>query len=348
MTLDTERYFVGVNGGATSSTVIIVNHEGSIIAELENLPACNVWALGLERCCKHIQDITLKMLKEAKLPANQQLSGLGLSLSGCEDEEANKVLTKMLGRLMRDNITEGRIAVVSDTKGPLAAVSDAGGIAIISGTGSNCLLVNPDGSEARCGGWGYLLGDEGSAWWIAHEAITIYMQDEDNFAKAPYDTKVVWEVVKKHFNISARSSLLEHSYERFDKKFYAELAKKLSDAARNGDKLSNYIFEMAGEALANHLIAVSSKIDPALYEGPWGLPVVCIGSVWKSWDILKPGFVKALGLETEMPKLKRFSLLKLVVPPAFGAACYSCQQQKITFAKMYENTAEPFFKYKVD
>lgn len=113
--------------------------------------------------------------------------------------------------------------VCSDTVGAIATASELGGLVLIAGTGSNSLLLNPDGSTARCGGWGYLLGDEGSgnycicsyslfpvtllltqAWWISHMAIKIMMDDEDNRAAPPHDTAAVKAAILRHFNIKNR------------------------------------------------------------------------------------------------------------------------------------------------
>lgn len=83
-----------------------------------------------------------------------------MSLSGCEREETNQELARGLQETY-PYLSEKYI-VSSDTEGSVAATSNKGGVTCIAGTGSNTLLINPDGTRAQCGGWGYFLGDEGS------------------------------------------------------------------------------------------------------------------------------------------------------------------------------------------
>ena len=115
--------------------------------------------------------MVLQCLEKAGLEPDTSLEGLGLSLSGCENEETNRsLMTNMVDTwpgLAR------HYDVCSDTVGTLNTATDTGGIVLIAGTGSNALLVNPDGSVHRCGGWGHYLGDEGGAWWIAHKACKV-------------------------------------------------------------------------------------------------------------------------------------------------------------------------------
>ena len=82
-----------------------------------------------------------------------------MTLSGCEDEETNKVLAETLLREYPN--TSRSYFVGSDTLGSIKTGLSDGGVVLIAGTGSNALLINPDGSKHNCGGWGHMIGDEG-------------------------------------------------------------------------------------------------------------------------------------------------------------------------------------------
>merc|ERR1712018_551509 len=155
--------FGGVEGGATHSSLIIFSkNSDEIVCEVEG-PGTNLYQIGMDETCHRVA----KMIQEALKKINEEeIQTLGLSLSGCEVDDTNKALALRFKELYPKLVKEVP-QVCSDTVGSLLTASDHGGVVLIAGTGSNSLLVNPDGSMGRCGGWGHLLGDEGSAWWIA-------------------------------------------------------------------------------------------------------------------------------------------------------------------------------------
>src|SRR5207249_648671 len=86
--------------------------------------------------------------------------------AGAEIPAARARLEALLGRMLPDC----RLAVVHDTRLVLAAAGIAAGIALVAGTGSVAYGRRADGGEAQRGGWGWLLGDDGSGVWITREA----------------------------------------------------------------------------------------------------------------------------------------------------------------------------------
>ncbi|XP_021931116.1 N-acetyl-D-glucosamine kinase isoform X2 [Zootermopsis nevadensis] len=329
--------------GTTHSNVVLYNGNGEKLVQVAG-PHTNHWVLGMEECQKRINKMVEQAKYEANVPLQKPLNALGMSLSGCEQEETNEQLKEELQKNF-PNLSSNYV-VCSDTVGSIAAALENGGIVLIAGTGSNCLLHNPDGSVHRCGGWGHIMGDEGAAWWISHKAIKVCFDEQDNFAQPPHPTKVVWKVILEHYDIKNRFDLLDHCYSRFDKSHFAGLCKLLAKAAIQGDKLSQWLFSEAGRLLARHVTAVLPQVDSKLLSEARGLPVVCVGSVWLSWEYLKPGFIAQL--KETAPKLQKLSLLRLTTSMATGAVYLAAKDINVDLPRNYTDNYKIFFTYDHD
>uniref|UniRef100_A0A8C6X9Z9 Uncharacterized protein n=1 Tax=Naja naja TaxID=35670 RepID=A0A8C6X9Z9_NAJNA len=139
-----------------------------------------------------------------------------------------------------------------------------------------------------------LLNPEGLAtnpsYWMQHQAVKIVFDGLDNL-----------EAMFDYFQVSDRMGLLTHLYRTFEKSKFAGFCLKL---AEGWGPLWPLVFQ-AGEVLAQHIVAVLPKIDQILLQGDLGLPVVCVGSVWKSWEMMREGE------ESACTAASSFSLLNL-------------------------------------
>ncbi|XP_051894604.1 N-acetyl-D-glucosamine kinase isoform X2 [Pristis pectinata] len=307
-----KRLFGGVEGGGTSSNVVLIAEDGTIVAKADG-PSTNHW---------------------------------GMSLSGGEQEEAIGRLVQQL-RDRYPNLSE-KYHITTDAIGGIATATNRGGIVLISGTGSNCKLVNPDGLVIGCGGWGHLLGDEGSAYWISHLAIKTVFDATDNFKHTPYNISLVQEAMYNYFQISNRMDFLTHLYRSFEKSKIAGFCRVLAKVANSGDALSCSVFRRAGQELAQHVVAVMPGADKVLFEGELGLPIICVGSVWNSWDLLKDGFLEVLSeaRQSRMGKqLTKFSLMKLTQPSAVGAASLGARHVGYDLPMHYTDNVMIFYTH---
>jgi len=158
--------FLGLDIGGSSSRGRLVE-DGRIVAEADG-PGANVAVL-------------LPQLVESRL--RELLSGMGAmrpdaccaGSAGAEVPAGRERLENLLASILPGC----KVTVVHDARLVLAAAGLDSGIALISGTGSVAYGRDRDGREARAGGWGWLVGDDGSAAWLAREAAREVMRRSD-------------------------------------------------------------------------------------------------------------------------------------------------------------------------
>ncbi|NQD86757.1 ATPase [Paenarthrobacter sp. CM16] len=159
------------------------------------------------------------------------------------DEDA-----RALADLIAPHAPGARITVVHDSRLLLAAGGASTGVAVIAGTGSAAWGKNDAGEEARAGGWGYLLGDEGSGYWLGREAVRHSLRrmnqglEPDQLSRALLDSVGVEE--------PGKLIALFHSPDT-GRRYWAQQARLVVEAADAGDPTSRALVEQAGRDLAD-------------------------------------------------------------------------------------------------
>jgi N-acetylglucosamine kinase-like BadF-type ATPase len=146
--------------------------------------------------------------------------------------------------------------VVHDSQLILAASGVVDGIAVISGTGS-VAWGRRAGQHARAGGWGYLLGDEGSGYWVAREAVRRTLARIDR--GEPADR--LGQQLAADCGLQATEQLLDHFYAQPDRRYWAGRARVVFELATSGDPVSTQIVESAAAALTELAVAVAGRLD---------------------------------------------------------------------------------------
>ncbi|KAI6218308.1 GlcNAc kinase [Aphelenchoides besseyi] len=297
--------------GATFSKLILVDQNGCQKYCLEGR-SLNCMIEGVEKSAQQIADGVRELAECARI--RLPVSALGLGLAGAEDPDFNQRLVSELESpeaKLAEHVYLSTDAIVSVAANfPL----DVGGIVLIAGTGSTARLLLKDGSFHGCGGWGHLLGDGGSAWWISRRCIKRIFKYHDGCLNTTADIDAVEEALLSHFELTSRLQILEVFYgKEFSKARIASFCEKLAKLSMDGNEFARENFHSAGRVLGEHLIALLRHIEESTTE----IPVLVVGSVFKSHELLISGFQEAL----QRAQITRtFHFYRPTTSPAVGAA----------------------------
>jgi len=297
------QYFLGVDGGQ-SSTVAAIGDEQGRIAGWATAGPCNHVAAGEARA-KFVR-VMSECLANAAKSAGIDLSGtrfraacLGMS-GGPEDKAA----------LLQELIQTDHMIVTHDARIALAgAMSGGAGTIVIAGTGSIAYGENERGESARAGGWGYVFGDEGGGFDIARQALRAILREHEGWGPRTALTPALLELTEAE---DANVALHRFYTPEWPRSRVAGLARIVNRIAEEGDPVAIAVLDGAAQHLASLAAAVRRQLWPEGTESP----VAWVGGVFGS-AILRERF------RTLVEADERGRIMAPLHSPAVGALVLS-------------------------
>ena len=290
-------YFVGVDGGGTKTRAVLVGPSGRELARATGGPA-NFRAVGRAVAERSLREVIARVIADAQVDV-AEVAGVGLGIAGAARPDGREMVHEIVERIA----PFPRVVVTHDAEAAL--VGGAGrryGVVLIAGTGAMAYGVNSRGDSRRADGWGYLLGDEGSGYWIGHMGLRAVVRACD-WRGEP--TRLV-ELLGPD-----PDELVVRVYGDFGVPQVAAIAPMVVRAAEEGDAVARDILRQAGERLSESLKAVVRGLGMAGEV----FPVVLCGGVLRSGGIVRA---------TVVAKLRQIAPRASAMDPlhdaAFGAA----------------------------
>jgi N-acetylglucosamine kinase-like BadF-type ATPase len=262
--LKTVDVILAVAGGSRVTEAVIATTKGEILGRGLG-PSSNMHRVGIEKARAAletaIEGALLQMTAQGTLDASAipswvqsgriQAACFGMSgVNGADEQAAFSSWLKGLGCRFPFSIGNDSELILN------GGTPESWGIALISGTGSICLGRTPEGRTARVGGWGYIMGDEGSGYRVGAEALGLATQAADGRGGSPSLLKAALA----HFAATEPERLIAVIYgPKASADDVAAFGGRVLDLARN-DPAAAEIVDHAARALALHVDTVAGKL----------------------------------------------------------------------------------------
>ncbi len=213
----------------------------------------NPLAIGFDEALANLDRAVDAAFEDAHL-AKQCAAAATIGLAGADRNPVRDRIAQWAG----DCQLARRVQVVHDALPVLAAATDdACGIALISGTGSFAFGRNARGETARAGGWGWMIGDEGSAFALARAALVAIAAAVDG--RGP-ETALI-DAVSRGLCVKDPSELIAAVYGHAEpRRRVASLAPLVVQVAEAGDAVAREIIERGAADLASLVAAVAGRL----------------------------------------------------------------------------------------
>jgi N-acetylglucosamine kinase-like BadF-type ATPase len=249
------KYLIGIDGGGTKTDCAIADLSGKIIHQIAGKPS-NFLIIGVEEAVENIFALIEENLfaLEGDFADVKQIV-IGVAGAG-RDEDA-----KLLEKSFKDYSEEQGVhfkgvKVVSDAHIALeGAFPDSAGCILIAGTGSILFGKDEKGSIHRVGGFGRLIGDEGSGYSIGRKALNAVSKSSDGRGEETLISQMLNDKMNSDFSIS----IINKAYK--EKLDVASIAKIVIEAAEEGDSIAENILDEEADELVLHIKSLLIKIQ---------------------------------------------------------------------------------------
>lgn len=292
--------YIGIDAGGTKTSVRLADASGRLVGVGTAGPGN--WLLageeGFLQSVRHAYEAALQQAGSA----GEGIEAIVAGVAGVGRPQDRIAAARALGRIFAN----AKVEVENDAVIALAAgtLGEAGAV-VIAGTGSMAFALGPRGDNVRAGGWGYLLGDEGSGFYVGLEGIKAALKDHDG--TGPRTS--LKDRLLKELDFTSPDDFVSFAYQKpVPRERIAALARATLDESRAGDAVAAKI---VSGAVAHLVRLCATVIRKARFRST--VPLVTAGGLFGDHRF------RRLFVERAKAHLPAARISRAVLDPAAGA-----------------------------